>query len=769
MKTELPLIPLRDTVVFPGMVVPLFIGREKSINALEMAVKGAGDIILVTQKNEETEDPALEDIYNVGTLGSIIHVSKLPDDTIKVLIEAKTRKIVESLTDDDYLIATVSDIDSIAPDDLSKQEIFMETLVTAFNDYAKLDKKIPNEISASLSEIKDPATLADIVVPYLTLKTEEKQKVLEISSIVERLERTCHLIHGGIEVFKTKKKIRKTVKEKMDRSQKEFFLNEEMRAIQKELDEEDGTTGEIDELEKQANEKEMPKIAKEKLLKEIKKLKTISPMSAETSVIRNYIDCVLALPWNDMTDENLDLENAEEILNEDHYALEKVKERIIEHLAVKQLATKMKSPIICLVGPPGVGKTSLAKSIARATGRKFVKQSLGGVSDEAEIRGHRRTYVGAMPGKIIHSMKKAGSSNPVLLLDEIDKMSSDFKGDPSSAMLEVLDPEQNQVFNDHFLDMDYDLSHVMFIATANNEGNIPGPLRDRMEIIRLSSYTEIEKLHIAKNYLVSKQIDQHGLKDKKISFTEKALLKVIRNYTREAGVRGLEREIAAVCRKLATKVVKKEKSIKKNIGVTQIISYLGTERFKHDTECEEDTVGLTNGLAWTEAGGCTLATEVTVVPGKGNLLITGQLGDVMQESAKAAMSYVRANSKSFGLKDDFYQKLDIHIHAPEGATPKDGPSAGVTMTTSIVSALTNRPVKGDIAMTGEVTLRGRVLPIGGLKEKLLAAERIGIKTVFIPIDNERDLKDVPAKTLKALKIVPVKHVSTILDQAIVSK
>lgn len=768
MKTEIPLIPLRDTVVFPGMIVPLFIGRKNSINALEMATKGAGDIILVTQKNEETEQPAFEDIYNVGTLGNIIHVSKLSDETVKAIVEIKSVKKIESILDDGYQLATVSDITYTDIDSLDEQEALMETLIEAFKAYAKANQKVPNDAAQSLQYIEDPLVLINTVVPHLNLKAQAKQEVLEISSILEGLEKVCQLTLGAVEVFKTKDKIRSTVKDKMDRSQKEYFIHEEMKALQNELDEGGEGTGEIDDFEKQAKAKKMPKVAKDKLFKEIKKLRTMSPMSAEVSVVRNYIDWVLALPWDKTTKENLDLEAAETILNEDHYALEKVKERIIEHLAVEQIASKAKSPIICLVGPPGVGKTSLAKSIARATGREFVKQSLGGVSDEAEIRGHRRTYVGAMPGKIIHSMKKAGSSNPVLLLDEIDKMSSDFKGDPSSAMLEVLDPEQNQVFNDHFLDMDYDLSHVMFIATANNEGNIPGPLRDRMEIIRLSSYTEIEKLQIAKNYLVSKQIKQHGIDGQDIKFTGNALLKIIKNYTREAGVRGLEREIASVCRKIATKIVKK-KNVKSNIGTTQIVGYLGTEKFKHDTECEPNTIGLTNGLAWTEAGGCTLATEVTVVPGKGNLEITGQLGDVMKESAKAAMSYVRANSKSLGLKDDFYQKVDIHIHVPEGATPKDGPSAGVTMTTSLVSALTNRPVRGDIAMTGEVTLRGRVLPIGGLKEKLLAAERLGIKTVFIPIDNERDLKDVPAKTLKVIEIVLVTHVSTILDQAIVDK
>ena len=599
MKNELPLIPLRDTVVFPGMIVPLFIGRESSINALEMATKGAGDIILVTQRNEETEQPALKDVYDVGTLGNIIHVSKLSDETVKALVEIKSVKKVESISGDDCQLATVSDITYTDIDNLEEQEAFMEALVEAFRAYAKVNQKVPSDVAPSLRYIVSPLVLADTVIPHLNLKASVKQEVLEISSVLEKLERACHLTLGAVEVFNTKKKIKNTVKDKMDKSQKEYFIREEMSALQNELDEDGEGSGEIDDFEKQAKEKKMPKLAKEKLFKEIKKLRTMSPMSAETSVIRNYIDWVLALPWDKTTIENLDLEAAEAVLNEDHYALEKVKERIIEHLAVKQIASKTKSPIICLVGPPGVGKTSLAKSIARATGREFVKQSLGGVSDEAEIRGHRRTYVGAMPGKIIHSMKKAGSSNPVLLLDEIDKMSSDFKGDPSSAMLEVLDPEQNQVFNDHFLDMDYDLSHVMFIATANNEGNIPGPLRDRMEIIRLSSYTEVEKLQIAKSYLVSKQIEQHGIADKNISFTEGALLKVIRNYTREAGVRGLEREIASICRKIATKVVKK-KSIKSKVGAGQITVYLGTERFKHDTGCEPDTIGLTNGLAWTE-------------------------------------------------------------------------------------------------------------------------------------------------------------------------
>lgn len=770
MENTIPLLPLRDIVVFPHMVVPLFVGREMSITALEKAMSKGSDIMLVTQKDARVNEPMREDLYDVGTIATIMQLLRLPDGTVKVLVEGKDRASITDFIIDDCFFAAFSLLGEKEYEQESADAgAVIRSVTSAFGAYIKLNKKIPPEMLVSVSSIEEPSILADTIVSHLNLRIEEKQEILEIIPPLERLERVYAYMQGEIEVLQVEKKIKGRVKSQMEKTQKEYYLNEQMKAIQKELGEKDEFKGEIRELEEKAAKKEMSKEASEKVAKEIKKLKMMSPMSAEAAVVRNYIDWILALPWNELTEDNVELEEAEAILEEDHYALDKVKERVVEYLAVRKLADKMKSPILCLSGPPGVGKTSLAKSVARATGRKFVKQSLGGVRDEAEIRGHRRTYIGALPGKIIQSLKKAGSNNPVFLLDEIDKMSSDFRGDPASALLEVLDPEQNHTFNDHFLDMDYDLSNVMFLATANNHFKIPGPLRDRLEIIHLSGYTELEKLQIAINYLVPKQVRQHGLKEDHVSFSEGALLKIIRNYTKEAGVRGLEREIASVCRKIAKEVVKKGDSFKIKVTAGGIPGFLGVEKFRYGKKAEMDSIGLANGLAWTETGGEMLITEVTVVPGKGNLLITGKLGDVMKESAQAAMSYVRSRADELGLEKDFYQKVDFHIHVPEGAIPKDGPSAGITMATAVISALTRRSVKGDLAMTGEITLRGRILPIGGLKEKLLAAHRNGIRKVLIPLENKKDLKDVPEKILKTVKIITVSHMDEVVTEAIMEK
>lgn len=762
----IPTLPLRDIVVFPHMVVPLFVGRERSIRALERSMKHGKDVMLITQKDAKINDPARDDLYSFGTLSTIIQLLSLPDGTVKALVEGKKRATIRDLVVEDYFLSLVDEVDE-REETVPDVEVLMRSTVTAFDEYVKLNKRIPPEMLVSVSSLDQPSRLADTIASHLNLKIEDKQVILEIVSPVERLEKVFELIQAEVEALRVEKKIRGRVKGQMEKSQKEYYLNEQMKAIQKELGEKDEFKNEINELEEKAREKKMSKEANEKVLKEVRKLKMMSPMSAEATVVRNYVDWALSLPWFEMTDDKVDLDEAERILDEDHYALEKVKERIVEYLAVRKLAGKMKSPILCLSGPPGVGKTSLAKSIARATGRKFVKQSLGGVRDEAEIRGHRRTYIGALPGKIIQSLKKAGSNNPVFLLDEIDKMSTDFRGDPSSALLEVLDPEQNNAFNDHFLDLDYDLSNVMFLATANNHYKIPAPLRDRLEIIMLSGYTEMEKLQIAFKYLIPKQIGQHGLKEENVTFTEGGILKIIRNYTREAGVRNLEREIASVCRKIAMQVVKNDKESKVKITSRQVNSSLGVEKFRYGKMEERDSIGLCNGLAWTETGGEMLVTEVTVVPGKGNFITTGKLGDVMKESAQAAMSYVRSRADELGLEKNFYQKVDIHIHVPEGAIPKDGPSAGITIAIAITSALIRMPVRGDLAMTGEITLRGRVLPIGGLKEKLLAAHRNGIKKVIIPMENKKDLKEVPEKIIKLLDVTCVEHMDEVIKKAII--
>ncbi len=765
--TRVPLLPLRDIIVFPHMVVPLFVGRQRSIKALEEATQKQSLIFLSSQKDAKTNEPAEDDIYKIGTLGSVVQMLKLPDGTVKVLIEGKKRaKVARFVANPDFFLVEVEDAAEVVERN-TEIEALVREVHTTFENYVKLKKKIPPEMVMSVSSIDDPGRLADTIVAHLGIKLEDRQNLLESFIAAERLEKVLGHMRAEIEILEVERRIRSRVKKQMERSQKEYYLNEQMRAIQKELGEKDEFKNEIQEIEEKLKQKKLSAEAKDKVEKELKKLKMMSPMSAEATVVRNYIDWIISLPWNECTDDKLDITEAERILEEDHYGLDKVKERILEYLAVQSLVGKIKGPILCLVGPPGVGKTSLGRSIARSTGRKFIRVSLGGVRDEAEVRGHRRTYIGAMPGKIIQSMKKAGSSNPVFLMDEIDKMSTDFRGDPSSALLEVLDPEQNATFNDHYLDLDFDLSKVMFITTANSLDRIPRPLQDRMEIIRIAGYTELEKLSIAKKYLLEKQKEANGLTTENLAFTDNALLGVIRHYTKEAGVRNLEREIASICRKVAVEVVRKDRSAHIQVGTKSLHKYLGANKFRYGKAETEVKIGVTTGLAWTELGGELLATEVTIMPGKGQLIITGKLGDVMQESARAAMSYVRSRASELGLEKDFYQKLDIHIHVPEGAIPKDGPSAGITMATSLVSALMKVPVHNDLAMTGEITLRGTVLPIGGLKEKVLAAHRAGIKKVLIPSENEKDIEEIPATVLKTVELELVSHVDQVLKKALI--
>jgi ATP-dependent Lon protease len=755
-----PLLPLRDIVVFPHMVVPLFVGRQRSIKALEEATQKQGPIFLSSQKDAKTNDPTETDIYRIGVLGNVVQMLKLPDGTVKVLIEGKKRaQVARFLTHPEFFMVEVEDVAELMEKNPEVEALIREVHST-FENYVKLKKKIPPEMVMSVSSIEDPGRLGDTIVTHLGIKIEDRQNLLETLNATERLEKILGHMRAEIEILEVERRIRSRVKKQMERSQKEYYLNEQMRAIQKELGEKDEFKNEIQEIEEKIKQKKLSAEAREKVEKEMKKLKMMSPMSAEATVVRNYIDWILSLPWNEFTDDKLDIKEAEKVLEEDHFGLGKVKQRILEYLAVQSLVGKMKGPILCLVGPPGVGKTSLGRSIARATGRKFVRVSLGGVRDEAEVRGHRRTYIGALPGKIIQSMKKAGSSNPVFLMDEVDKMSTDFRGDPSSALLEVLDPEQNLAFNDHYLDLDYDLSRVMFITTANTLDRIPRPLQDRMEIIRIAGYTEMEKLNIAKKYLVGKQREANGLSEQNIILTDNALLGLIRHYTKEAGVRSLDREIASLCRKVAVEVVKTDKNASIQVGSKSLHKYLGPVKFRYGKIEGEERIGVTTGLAWTELGGELLATEVTIMPGKGQLIITGQLGDVMKESAQAAMSYVRSRAVELGLDKDFYQKIDVHLHVPEGSIPKDGPSAGITMATSLVSALIRVPVVHDLAMTGEITLRGRVLPIGGLKEKILAAHRGGIKTVLIPEENEKDI-------LKSVNLVLVSHMDQVLKKALV--
>ncbi|MFQ5684227.1 MAG: endopeptidase La [Candidatus Binatia bacterium] len=766
---RVPLLPLRDIIVFPHMVVPLFVGRQRSIKALEEATQKQGPIFLSSQKDAKTNDPTENDIYEIGTLGNVVQMLKLPDGTVKVLIEGKKRaRIIRYLSHEDFFLVEVEEMAEVVDRNTEVGALVREVHST-FESYVKLKKKIPPEMVVSVSSIEDPERLADTIVVHLGIKLQDRQNLLENLNAAERLEKVLGHMRAEIEILEVERRIRSRVKKQMERSQKEYYLNEQMRAIQKELGEKDEFKNEIQEIEEKIKQKKLTTEAKDKVNKELKKLKMMSPMSAEATVVRNYIDWILSLPWNEFTDDKLDILEAERVLEADHYGLEKVKQRILEYLAVQSLVGKMKGPILCLVGPPGVGKTSLGHSIARATGRKFVRISLGGVRDEAEIRGHRRTYIGALPGKIIQSMKKAGAGNPVFLMDEVDKMSTDFRGDPSSALLEVLDPEQNVAFNDHYLDLDYDLSKVMFITTANTLERIPRPLQDRMEIIRIAGYTEIEKLNIAKKYLVDKQRDANGLTQENIFFTDNAILGLIRHYTKEAGVRNLDRELASICRKVAVEVVKKDRNSKISVGTKSLQKYQGPPKYRYGLAEIEHKIGVATGLAWTEMGGELLSTEATVMPGKGQLLTTGKLGDVMRESAQAAMSYVRSRAVRLGLDKDFYQKIDVHIHVPEGAIPKDGPSAGITMATSLVSVLARLPVRHDLAMTGEITLRGRVLPIGGLKEKVLAAHRGGIKTVLIPEENEKDIGEIPPTILKTVELVLVSHMDEVLKKALVLK
>ncbi|KZN65668.1 peptidase [Pseudoalteromonas luteoviolacea CPMOR-1] len=764
-RVEIPVLALRDVVVYPHMVIPLFVGREKSIRCLEAAMENDKQIFLVAQKEASIDDPSTDDIYDVGTVATVLQLLKLPDGTVKVLVEGTQRaRIDEFLVTDEYFLANAQ---FIASENIAEQEqdIFIRSAVSQFEGYVKLNKKIPPEVLTSVSGIDETARLADTMAAHMPIKVPEKQKVLELYNVTERLEYLMALMEGEIDLLQVEKKIRSRVKKQMEKSQREYYLNEQMKAIQKELGELDDVPDEFETLKKRISEAQMPKEAEEKATSELNKLKMMSPMSAEATVVRSYIDTLINVPWKKRSKVKKDLANAQKILDSDHYGLDKVKERIIEYLAVQQRTNKLKGPILCLVGPPGVGKTSLGQSIARSTGRKYVRMALGGVRDEAEIRGHRRTYIGSMPGKLIQSMSKVGVKNPLFLLDEIDKMSSDMRGDPASALLEVLDPEQNSSFADHYLEVEYDLSDVMFVATSNSF-NIPGPLLDRMEVIRLSGYTEDEKLNISKQHLIPKQIKRNGLKAGEIEIEDSAIINTIRYYTREAGVRNLEREMSKLCRK-AVKTILLDKDQKKVvINADNLESFLGVQRFDYGKAEDGDRVGQVTGLAWTEVGGDLLTIESAAVPGKGKLSYTGSLGDVMQESIQAAMTVVRNRAEKLRINEDFYEKRDIHVHVPEGATPKDGPSAGIAMVTGLVSSLTGNPVKSDVAMTGEITLRGEVLPIGGLKEKLLAAHRGGIKTVVIPKKNERDLKEIPDNVLDGLEIHPVTWIEDVLSIAL---
>ena len=760
-----PVLPLRDVIVFPNMVIPLFVGREKSIKSLEVAMDANKQIMLVAQKTADLDDPQDGDIYRFGTLATVLQLLKLPDGTIKVLVEGANRAEIQGkIYGDEYFEAKVDIVEEKIIGD-REIEILSRSVIDSFDQYVKLNKKIAPEVMTSLSGIDDPSRLADTIAAHLVLKMEEKQTILEISDVKDRIESIINLIENELDILQVEKKIRGRVKNQMEKSQREYYLNEQMKAIQKELGDMDDVPNEIEDIEKKIVKSGMPKEVMNKIKGDVNKLKMMSPMSAEASVLRNYIDVLVNVPWKKRTKVTKDLVIAEKILEDDHHGLERVKERILEYLAVQQRVRKLKGPILCLVGPPGVGKTSLGKSIAKATGRKFTRMSLGGVRDEAEIRGHRRTYIGSLPGKIMQNLSKVGVKNPLFLLDEIDKMDMDFRGDPSSALLEVLDSEQNDTFSDHYLEVDFDLSDVMFVATSNSM-NIPGPLLDRMEVIRIPGYTENEKDSIAGKYLMPKQLENNGLTEKDIKFNKNTFLEIIRSYTREDGVRNLEREISKICRKVVKKLLlnKKLKSIK--IDKNNLKDFLGVKRFKHGEAEKENVVGLVNGLAWTEVGGELLSVETAVIPGKGKYILTGQLGDVMQESIRAAMTIVRKRALNIGIDKDFYENKDIHVHFPEGATPKDGPSAGVGITTSLVSALTENPVKSSVAMTGEVNLHGQVLPIGGLKEKMLAAHRAGIKTVVIPLENEKDLAEIPDNIKNNLEIKTVEWVEEVLSIAL---
>ena len=763
--SAIPVLPLRDVVVYPHMVIPLFVGREKSIQALEAAMENDKQILLVAQKSAADDDPTIDDLYRIGTISSILQLLKLPDGTVKVLVEGNRRaRIVTFLGEEEYFTAQVKQYEEEAIDE-RESEVLVRSLTNQFDQYVKLNKKIPPEILTSLSSIEDPSRLVDTIAAHMSLKIDEKQNILELTDLRERLEHLMAMMESEIDLLQVEKRIRGRVKRQMEKSQREYYLNEQMKAIQKELGDMEDVPNELEELEKKIETAGMSKEAKGKAKAELGKLKMMSPMSAEATVVRNYLDWLVNVPWKKRSKVRHDLAKAEEVLEEDHYGLEKVKERILEYLAVQQRMKKMKGPILCLVGPPGVGKTSVGKSIARATNRKFIRMALGGVRDEAEIRGHRRTYNGSMPGKIVQNLSKVGTRNPLFLLDEIDKMAMDFRGDPASALLEVLDPEQNHTFNDHYLEVDYDLSETMFVATSNTM-NIPGPLLDRMEVIRLSGYTEDEKVNIAERYLIKKQIKNNGLKDEEISINEDAVRDIIRFYSREAGVRNLEREIAKICRKTVKDILLDKSVTKVEVTPENLEDFLGVKRFRFGRAEEHDQVGQVTGLAWTEVGGELLTIETAVMTGKGKHSITGQLGDVMKESIQAALTVVRSRANVLGIEPDTFDKNDIHVHVPEGAIPKDGPSAGIGMCTALVSALTDIPVRADVAMTGEITLRGEVLPIGGLKEKLLAAHRGGIKTVLIPDENTRDLAEIPENIKENLEIRPVKWIDEVLEVAL---
>ena len=763
-RIEIPVLPLRDVVVYPHMVIPLFVGREKSIQCLEAAMDNNKQVLLVAQKKAETDEPKVADLFEVGTVATILQLLKLPDGTVKVLVEGQQRAKITQFYEEEYFFADAQYL--VTPElDEREQEVVVRSAINQFEGFIKLNKKIPPEVLTSLNGIDEAARLADTIAAHMPLKLVDKQKVLELLDVSERLEFLMGQMESEIDLLQVEKRIRTRVKKQMEKSQREYYLNEQMKAIQKELGEMDDAPDEFETLKKKIEESKMPKEARDKAEQELHKLKMMSPMSAEATVVRSYIDWMVNVPWTKRSKVKKDLSKAEEILNADHYGLERVKERILEYLAVQSRINKLKGPILCLVGPPGVGKTSLGRSIAAATGRQYVRMALGGVRDEAEIRGHRRTYIGSMPGKLIQKMAKVGVKNPLFLLDEIDKMSSDMRGDPASALLEVLDPEQNNSFNDHYLEVDYDLSDVMFVATSNSM-NIPGPLLDRMEVIRLSGYTEDEKLNIAKDHLVSKQVERNGLKPSEIVIEDSAIVGIIRYYTREAGVRGLEREISKICRKAVKKILL-DKGVKTVVVNQQNLKeFLGVQRFDYGKAEESNRIGQVNGLAWTEVGGDLLTIETQSMPGKGKLTQTGSLGDVMQESIQAAMTVVRSRAEKLGINPDFYEKKDIHVHVPEGATPKDGPSAGIAMCTALVSSLTGNPVKAEVAMTGEITLRGEVLPIGGLKEKLLAAHRGGIKTVLIPKDNERDLEEIPDNVIADLQVLPVQWIDEVLKVAL---
>ena len=765
--TAIPILPLRDVVVYPHMVIPLFVGREKSIQALEAAMDNDKQILLVAQKSAAQDEPTQEDLYQIGTVSSILQLLKLPDGTVKVLVEGNKRaRIVNFLGQEEYFTAQVKLLEDEVVDE-RESEVLIRSLTTQFDQYVKLNKKIPPEILTSLSSIEEADRMVDTIAAHMSLKLDEKQKILEVIDIRDRVEHLMLLMESEIDLLQVEKRIRGRVKRQMEKSQREYYLNEQMKAIQKELGDMEDVPNEIEDLEKKIEESGMSKEALKKAKAELGKLKMMSPMSAEATVVRNYLDWMVAVPWKKRSKIRNDLAKAEEVLEADHYGLEKVKERILEYLAVQQRMKKMKGPILCLVGPPGVGKTSVGKSIARATNRKFMRMALGGVRDEAEIRGHRRTYIGSMPGKIIQNLSKVETRNPLFLLDEIDKMAMDFRGDPASALLEVLDPEQNHTFNDHYMEVDFDLSEVMFVATSNTM-NIPGPLLDRMEVIRLAGYTEDEKLNIASRYLLKKQIKNNGLKEDEISVSEDAIRGIIQNYTREAGVRNLEREIAKICRKVVKEILLDKKISHVDISRENLDKYLGVERFRYGVIDENNQIGQVNGLAWTEVGGELLTIETAVMPGKGKTSVTGQLGDVMKESIQAAMTVVRNRAAALGIETEVFEKNDVHVHVPEGAIPKDGPSAGVGMCTALVSALANIPVRNDVAMTGEITLRGEVLPIGGLKEKLLAAHRAGIKTVLIPEENRKDLAEIPDNVKDKLEIKPVRWIDEVLDVALVT-